>query len=274
MSLIQRILYGLISGFSEFLPVSSQAHQMLMMRLFGADSREPLLDLFIHIAVLLALLTGCKNLFLRIQREKNNISRGHRRKRNISDATYELRLVRSAVLPMLIVLLIYIAARNMENSLTTLSLFLVINGIVLIIPEHSRQANKDARSMSALDGIVMGILGGLSALPGISRIGMISSYALLRGADKQKCTNWTFLLSVPALILMCVFDFIFLFTAGLGNISFLIVCGYFLAAAFAYLGAYLSILFVRFLTVRTGYWGFAYYCWGAALFSMILYLIV
>ena len=272
MSLIQSIIYGLISGLSELLPVSSQANQAILMRLFGLDAREPLRDLLIHTAVLFALFTGCKSVIAKIHRERT--LSGSRRRRNISDSTYEFRLIRSATVPMLLLLLVYISTKRIEGNMTTLALFLILNGIILMIPEHSRQANKDARSMSGLDGILMGISGGLSAFPGISRIGFISSYALLRGADKQKVVNWAFLLSIPALILLCLLDFIFIFTSGIGSISFLIVLGYIFSAVFAYIGAYLSILLVRFLAVRTGYSGFAYYCWGAALFSMILYLIV
>lgn len=274
MSLLQRVLYGLISGFSELLPVSSQAHQAIMLRLFGADGREPLMDLLVHLAVLLALFTGCRAMISRIQRERSLESHSRRGRRVRSSGTYELRLLRSAALPLMLVLLIYISARRMESSMTALALLLVINGVLLIIPEHSRQANKDARLMSGLDAIAMGILGGLSALPGISRIGMISTYGLLRGADKQYVLNWALLLSIPALALMCILDLVFVFVSGIGPITFLVILGYFLAGVAAYLGAYLSVIFIRFLTVRSGYSAFAYYSWGAALFAMILYLIV
>lgn len=274
MSLLQSVFYGLISGFSEFLPVSSQAHQAILLRLFGLEAREPLRDLLVHMAVLLALFTGCRAMISRIQREKSLMTRGRRGRRNISASTYELRLLRSATLPLLLVLLIYISTRSLESSMTTLALFLTINGVLLIVPEHCRQANKDARAMTGFDGILIGIFGGLSAFSGISRIGAISSYGLLRGADKQRVINWALFLSIPALILMCVIDLIFAFVAGVGPISFVIICGYVLSAAAAYLGAYLSIIFVRFLAVHSGFSGFAYYCWGTALFAMILYLIV
>lgn len=274
MSILQSILYGLISGFSELLPVSSQAHQALLLKLFGVDVREPLRDFLIHSAVLLALYTGCKAMIQRIRRERSISTRGRRGRRSVSDSTYDFRLIRSAVVPMLIVFLLYISAQNLESSMTWVALLFLINGIVLIIPEYTRQANKGARLMSGLDGILMGILGGLSAFPGISRMGMMSCYALLRGADRQKAVTWAYLLSIPALALMCVLDVVFIFTSGVGMITLLAVCGYILSAAAAYLGAYLSIAFIRFLSVRTGYTGFAYYCWGAALFAMILYLIV
>ncbi len=274
MSILQSILYGLVSGFSEVLPVSSQAHQAILMRLFGLDTREPLRDLLIHISVLLAIITGCRATILRLKREKDLSNRRRRGRKSTNDSAYELRLIRTAAVPMLIVLLIYLSSRTIETNLTTLALMLVINGIALIIPEHMRQANKDARSMTGFDGILIGVAGGLSALPGISRIGAISSYALMRGAEKQKVLSWAFLLSIPALFLLCIIDVVLIFSIGVGAVSFLSVLGYILSAITAYLGAYFGIIFVRYLAVRTGYTGFAYYSWGTALFTMILYLIV
>ncbi len=274
MNILQYVLYGLISGLSELLPVSSQAHQALMLHLFGADARMPLLDLLVHSSILFALLTGCRATISRIRREKIHLSHSRRGKRAISESAYELRLIRSATVPMLIVFLIYVFTRRMESNLTAVALMFLINGIILIIPEYTRQANKNASYMSSLDSIVIGILGGLSALPGISRIGAISSYALIRGADRQRVVNWAYLLSIPVLILLCLIDFILIFSTGIGGINFVAIIGYILSAGFAYLGAYLSISFVRFLTARTGYSGFAYYCWGAAMFSLILFLIV
>lgn len=273
MTLLESILYGLISGFTEFLPVSSQAHQAILMRLFGVDNRAAVRDLLVHIAMILALFTGCRSIFTRLHREKRLASHGRRGSTYASRGLYDLRLVRTAAVPLSIGLLLYIAASRLESSLVYLSLFFILNGAILIIPEYMHHANKDARSMTGLDGIMIGLCGVLSVLPGISRIGTISAYASARGADKQHALNWALLLSVPALLLFCCFDVLRLFFVDIGTVSFSIVIGYIFSALAAYCGSYLSIIFIRFLTVRTGFAGFAYYSWGAALFSLILYLI-
>ena len=134
MSIIQSIIYGLISGLTELLPVSSQAHQGLMLHLFGTHARQPLQDLLVHSAILFALLNGCNSAFSRLRREKSSLN-ARRAKRTASESTYELRLIRSATVPILIVFLIYIFTRKMESNLTVLALLFVINGIVLIIPD-------------------------------------------------------------------------------------------------------------------------------------------
>jgi uncharacterized membrane protein len=85
--------------------------------------------------------------------------------------------------------------------------------------------------------------------------------------------NWVLLLSVPALALTCLYDFWSIFTIGVGAVTFLIVLGYILAAAIAFCFGYLSVLLLRFLSEKTGFAAFGYYCFGAALFTWILYLL-
>lgn len=273
MTILESILYGLISGFAEFLPVSSQAHQAMFMKLTGLDAREPVRDLMVHIAVIMALFTGCRALFSRLHREKKLAARGRRGRTYASRGLYDLRLVRTATVPLLIGLLLYVSTSRFELSLVYMALFFALNGIILIVPEYMHRANKDGRSMTGLDGIIIGLCGALSALPGISRIGTMCAYASARGADKQHVLNWVLLLSIPALLLFCGFDVLQLFSAGISTVSVPIIFGYILSALAAYCGGYFSIILIRFLTVRTGFAGFAYYSWGVVLFSLILYLI-
>ena len=87
------------------------------------------------------------------------------------------------------------------------------------------------------------------------------------------CSLLVLLMSIPAVALRCLFDIITMFSLGLGIASFLGFLGCLLAAIGAFCGAYLAISIMRYLTVRAGFSGFAYYSWGAALFAFILYLI-
>lgn len=273
MSLLESILYGLISGFSEFLPVSSQAHQALFMRIFGVSTREPIRDLLIHIAVIAALLTTCRPLFARLSREQHLASRGRRSHSYASKGFYDLQLIRTATVPLLIGLFFYVSTRGFESKLVYISSFFALNGLCLFIQDHIPLGNKDAQYMTGLDGILIGLCGAVSALPGVSRIGAMHTFASFRGADKHHALNWALLLSLPALILFCCLDILSFFTVGLGAVSVAILFGYILSAITAYLAACFSIILIRFLVFRIGFSGFAYYSCGAALFSLILYLI-
>ena len=221
MSIFESILYGLVSGLTEFLPVSSQGHQGIMMQLFGMSDREPLRDLFVHLAMIISLIYSCKPLLYKIRREHQLTNRSKRRRSKAVRTQYDLRLIKTIGFPLLVVFLIYFTTRQYEQKPLYLALFFCINGIVLLVPEYIRHGNKDARFMTGMDGILLGILGGLSAFPGISRIGIMNSYCLARGTDRQQALNWFLILTMPMLVLFIFFDIFGLFTVGFGILSFL-----------------------------------------------------
>lgn len=272
MRFLESLLYGLFSGLAEFLPVSTQAHQALCMQLFGATQREPLRDLFVHIALLMALMHSAKALFDRIRRERGHAGRGKSR-HAATKILLDLRLVRTAALPMIVLLLFYLATGRWEAKPPMVAIFMVINGIVLIIPEYMRHGNKDARVISRTESLLIGVFSGLSFLPGVSRVAGCISAATACGADRQNTVNWALMLTVPALGLYIGVDLVNMIVIGFGGLTFLALLGYLVSAIAAYLSGYFSVLLLRFLAERAGFAGFAYYSWGAALFMFVLYLI-
>ena len=273
MKLLQNILYGIISGITEFLPVSSAAHQTVLQQMLGEGSAVPFRSALIRIAVLIALLTACRTMFSRLQKERALAKRGRREHTYALKGIYDLRLTRTAALPLLAGLLFSVVTASLGEQHLLLAMILILNGIFIILPEYMPQANKDASQMTGLDGILIGAAGALSALPGISRMGAILSTATMRGADKHHALNWALMLSVPAIILSLVMDAVKVIMYGFAVTSFPVLIGYLVCAVFAYIGARLGIAFIRYLTFRTGFAGFAYYSWGMALFVFILYLI-
>ena len=275
MRFFESVLYGVLSGLAEFLPISTQAHQVLCMQLFGAVQREPLRDLFVHIALIFALYHSCKALFDRISREQSVMQQSARKKMRLTPgkALFDLRLVRTAAIPMLLVSFIYLFAGKWESNPTAVSILLVINGIILIIPEYMRHGNRDARAVSTIQAVLIGIASGLSAFPGISRIAGSISMSTACGADRQNTANWALMLSIPALAICILFDIINFFVIGFAGLTFLGFLGYLVSAIVAYFAGYFCIVLFRFLSEKAGFVVFAYYSWGAALFMFILYLI-
>ena len=266
MNWLESILYGLISGISEFLPIPTRANQMIYTHLIGKGSAAPLCDLMVHIALLLALYTSEANLFsLILRKDRTKLSRHRHNHDHIIN-----KLVRTASVPLVVLLLFYPAFGNIGNSLPILSVILVLNGVILFLPNFMLQGNKDARSMSVLDSLLMGLFGGLSVFSGISRIGAVSSVAIARGADRHHVLRWSLILSIPALIILIGFDLFNVFRTGVSVNVFSCI----LSAIFAYISGYFGIKLMRAVFYRLSYAGFAYYSWGAALFTFILYLTV
>lgn len=275
MDWFESILFGLVSGLTEFLPVSAQAHEALMLKIFGA-SASPLLRLVIHGAALLALYQSCAEHIRQILREQRLLRVPSRRRKRRPDMVkvLDMRLLRTAAIVMALGFLAYPRLSAWRSDLHIIAPLLVINGVLLYIPMHMATGNKDSRSMSQLDAVLLGLAGALAVTPGISRVGSLTSAGVARGADREQSLRWGLLLSIPALVIVMGFDAYGIMTDGLGVISGPVLLQTALAAAAAFGGAWSGIRIMRFMAVRAGFSGFAYYCWGAALFSFIMYLTV
>lgn len=274
LNTIEALIYGLISGLTEFLPVSSRAHQALMLKMFGVSDAGNLLTLAVHSAVLLALYAECSHHIDQLRRE-NRLAAvpKHRRKRQLSQAKIlELRLLKTALVPLLLGFLFYLNLRQWDGDLLRIAICLLVNGVLLFLPQTLRSGNKDARTMTGFDSILLGLSGALAMFPGISRTGTLSSVAVAQGADKEHALNWALLLSLPVIAVMIGFDMFAIITGGFGPFGILPAVGCVLGAAGAFLGARFAIRTMHTFAKRIGFSGFSYYCWGAALFTFIMYL--
>lgn len=274
LSWLQSLIYGLISGLTEFFPISAQAHQTMMLRLFGTTDAGNLTVLLVRAAVLAALFLNCRDHIEHLRREQRlQMIPARRRKRQPDPRKIlELRLLKSAAIPAILGFVFYIQVRQWNQNLLMISVLLIVNGIVLYYPQTVRSGNKDARSMSGFDSILLGIGGSLGLVAGFSRIGFMTSAAAIRGADQEHGLNWALLLSLPVLLVYLCLDGFAVLTGGFGSLGLMAVIGYVLAAIGAFLGASLSLHMMRSFSRKVGFSGFSYYCWGAALFTFIMFL--
>lgn len=275
MSLFNSFIYGLVSGMAEIFPVSSQANQMIMRQLFGVTQKEPIRDLLVHICVLIALLWACRGMFVKIRREQ---IMAHRMRRHPSQirtlkGVYDMRLVKTAMPIMIVGMLLGLLLPDFYQARIWFCLMLLVNSALNLVPVYMHHGNKDARVMTNLEGVFVGFAAALSAIPGISRNGAIMFIALIREADKQNGLNWALILTVPAVLVLILIDFISMFTVGVGTISLMTVLGYLISSVAAFAGTYLAVKLIRVIVKNADYTGFAYYDFGLALFSFALYLI-
>ena len=276
LNFFQSLIYGLIAGLSDILPVSAQAHKAILLKIFGADSEPAVLRLMVHIAILAALYYGCRSQIVRIIRQQKLAKIPKRRRKRPVDmrSIMDLRLLKTMLLPVILGFLIYFKTASLGNSLMWVAVFLFVNGLILFLPSLLPSGNKDARSMTRVDGFMMGLGGAASALPGISSIGAATSIAAVRGTERVYALNMALLMHMAVTAGLILFDFISLFTSAAGALSFGILMGYLFAAICAFAGTFLGIRLVRSIAVHMGFDVFAYYCWGVAFFAFILYLSV
>lgn len=271
---LESFIYGLISGIAEFLPISAEAHRAILLKMAGAAD-EPGMRLAVHFGALAALFFICMPMLSRLNREKRIAAIPQKRRKRQPDmrSLLELRILKTACLPLLVSFLLYPVVHDLHERLWILALLLIGNGLILYLPQFLVGANKDALSMSSLDALLIGLGSGLGAFPGISRLGAATSVGLVRGTDRRYILDVCLVLSIPALVVLIALDCFAIFSA-IGGITVFTVIRYFVAGLAAFASAYFGIQILRFLSVRSGFSGFAYYSWGLALFSFILYLAI
>jgi undecaprenyl-diphosphatase len=274
LSWFEGMIYGLLSGLAEFLPVSSDAHQALMYKLFGVTNAGNFLQLLVHGSVLIGLYLECRNHIGQLRRERRLAAIPKRRRKRQPDFTrlQEYRLLRSALIPVVLGFFFYNQLLQLRGNLLVVCGFLVGNGLILYLPQTVRSGNKDARSMTGFDGILLGICAGFSLIPGLSTVGLVASIALMRGVDKECALRWALLLCIPVMVGRVGFDVFGIISGGIGSLGFSGIIGCALAAVCAFFGVRLAIRTMRSFARRLGFSGCSYYCWGTALFAFIMYL--
>ena len=270
---LECLLYGLISGLTEFLPVSAVAHQTVFLKFLGLENPD-CLRFSAHLGAFAALIVTCMSTFSRLRREWRIHSMPKKRRRRQPDfgTLMEMRVFRTGAVTVLAVFFAYGLVHDLYERLWILAILLAVNGVLLYIPQYLPGANKGAQSLSRLDAVLIGLAAGCGIVPGISAMGSAISAARIRGADRKYAVDLALLLCVPALLVLIVLEGLAAVTAGIALTGIAIFyCVTAVAASF--LSAYWGIILMRFLAVKVGYSGFAWYCWGLALFTLILYLI-
>lgn len=255
MSWIYSVALGVLQGATEFLPVSSSGHLVLVPWLFNLPSRDVVYYIFLHWGTALAVISYFWRDWMAIAAALVRALRS----RSVVD--FEVRLAGLIVLAgipaALVGILLQSFFERMFSRPTAAAGFLIITGVMLSLAESRAQQRKELESMSWLDALVVGIGQAGAILPGISRSGTTIAAGMARGLGRESAARFSFLLATPTII-----------GAGLLEIPDLIQSGQMLAQlpdlvigfAAALLSGLVCIhLLLRHLQRRTLY-PFALYC--------------
>ena len=276
LSWFESCIFGLFSGLLDIVPVSAEAHRILLLKFFGVKASSDFLNLLIHMAVFAALYYSSQNQLVRMRRARA-LARVPKRKRK---RPLDIRSMMdwSMLKTMLILAILGVFLRKytagMGSKLMLVSLFLFLNGLILYVPQFFPTSNRDSRTLSRVEGLLMGLGGATSAVPGISAIGATTSIASVCGVDRTYGLNMALMMNMGITAGLMVYDLLGIVANGFGLSSVLAFVSYLFSAAAAFGGAMLGIKLMRQLSAGQGFSVFGVYCWGLALFTFILNLIV
>jgi len=199
--LLETIIIGILQGLLEWLPISSQGNLILLMvSVFGMDEAEALsLSVYLHAGTLLSVLVYFRRIFWSLLRAAHNYRLGGSEKK-------ENRLITFLVLSTLLTGIVgYPIFRFAEVATTFSSLFFALIGASLIITGiiqkwTRRLGTRTIDDVNLTDSLLLGVIQGFSAFPGLSRSGMTLSFLLFRGLNSESALKLSFLMSVPAVL--------------------------------------------------------------------------
>lgn len=269
------LLYGLVAGLSEILPVSSGAHGQIIELLTRFDCRQPALLLCVHASCFLVLILQLRGRIGHIYRELRINALPPRKRKRQPDyiAVLDAKVLLAISIPVVLGVVFSLQAYQQFAVLPLMSITLVLGGIMLYIPQFLPGANKDSRSLSRKDALILGASAALGVIPGLSRMGTMISVGLMKGCDRRYVLDMAMLASLPFLLGMMIVDLILMVMVGT-VISGMMIIYLLLAFLASFGGAWLAIVIMHFLSVKSNFFGFAYYNWGLALFAFLVYLMI
>jgi undecaprenyl-diphosphatase len=268
MSIIEALILGVVQGITEFLPVSSSGHLVLLQQIFGVSGSVLLFDTMVHVGTLAAVC-------IVLWRESWGILR-----RPVQALTGFL--IMGTIPTVIIALVLKDTIEKAFHSAAYLGFAFLFTALVLLVCEllarragrlrppgsmrpfgpraHGRwlyDAAPGGLCMGWLDALIIGIFQAIAIVPGVSRSGMTLSGAISRKLDRNFAARFSFLLSIPAILGALVLQIKDIADGeSLGNIGAApLVAGTLAAAVVGFFAVKLMLKIVRERSLR----GFAVY---------------
>jgi undecaprenyl-diphosphatase len=196
MTFIQMLLLAIVQGVTEFLPISSSGHLILLPVFTGYADQGPMIDIAVHVGSLLAIITY-------FFKDVWSLGRGGLASIGIGQAAAERRLfwwIIIGTIPAVLVGLFLKTGGYLDGfrSTTLVATNLIIYGILLGIADRFGRQVKSFEDLSLKDGLIVGLAQALALIPGTSRSGVTMTAARFLGYSRVEAARFSFLLSIPA----------------------------------------------------------------------------
>ncbi|MBZ6377694.1 undecaprenyl-diphosphatase [Pacificimonas flava] len=197
MSFLQLLLIAVVQGVTEFLPISSSGHLILIPKLTDLPDQGPLIDVAVHVGTLAAIIVY-------FWRDAWGLARGGFASVGIGTAPAERRLfwyIAAGTVPAVILGLFLKTGGYLEGfrSTTLVAVNLIIYGVLLGIADRVGRQEKSFEDLSLKDAVIVGLAQALALIPGTSRSGVTMTAARFLGYTRVESARFSFLLSIPAI---------------------------------------------------------------------------
>lgn len=205
MSTLEAIVLGIVQGLTEFLPISSTGHLRIVPAFLGWDDPGAAFTAVTQLGTMAAVLLYFRDDLWRIATTWVRSLRSPEVRR-----TTDARLGWFILVGTIPIGIFGFAFRNqIEDEARNLSLIgttLIVLGLVLLLAERVGTRERDLDDLTMRDGIAIGFAQALALVPGVSRSGATLTAGLFLNLDRRAAARYSFLLSVPAVVLSGLFE--------------------------------------------------------------------
>ena len=267
MIVLIALLLGLVQGLCEFLPVSSSGHLMLVAKLTQGAVGEGYFGSFftvmLHVATLIAVLIVYHKQVLSILRHP------------IQKLTLHLIIATLPTVAFALILKKWDALDQWLDEGNLLGFSFLLTAVFLTVSEfltRRRKPTKSIKTMRWTDALVIGGMQAIGVLPGVSRSGSTIAGALGMRLDRKSAADFSFLMSIPAILGGLVLELYKMIKAPAFDVDFTFGAAMILAMLVAAISGYFAVRFMIRLITKKGLLGFAIYTGALGLVVLILQL--
>ena len=205
MDAFQAIVLGIVQGLTEFLPISSTAHLRIVPAFAGWDDPGTAFTAVVQLGTMAAVL-------LYFRHDLWNIAVGWLRSLRDPEArgTLEARMGWFLIVGTIPISIFGLAFKDKietdARQLTLIGIALIVLGLVLMAAERVGKKERGVDSLTMKDATIIGFAQAAALVPGVSRSGSTISAGLFLGLDRAAAARYSFLLSVPAVVLSGLFE--------------------------------------------------------------------
>jgi undecaprenyl-diphosphatase len=258
MDLIQALILAIIQGMTEFLPVSSSAHLILVPKIIGWNDQGLLFDIALHFGTLLAVLIYFRDdLAQMIEDLLRN------RSDNIMQSDVMILII--ATIPVVIVGGLF--NDWIENNLRSSNVIATTSIIFGLILLASDKFSSSKNNLTLRIGLLIGLAQVLALIPGVSRSGITITMGLFMGLGRVKSAKFSFLLAIPVILGASVLQIYESYSIAFSSINYvLLLTGLSVSFLFAYFTIHWFLAFVT----KVGMFPFVIYRIALGLFIFVL----
>jgi undecaprenyl-diphosphatase len=247
---LQAFVLGIIQGLTEFLPVSSSGHLVLVESLLKINTERLLLIVIMHVGSLFAILFAA----IRDFELTKKLS-----KRKFLNLVPPILI---GTIPIAVIgFLFRVKLERIVNYPKLAGLFLIITGVVLFVTKYAKGTGK---RLGLFDAFIMGIGQAFAILPGVSRSGATISTGMYIGLNRSLATEFSFLLAIPAIIGASIIELRGVVISSFDS-TVLIIGG-----VTSFFVSYFAIRVLLSIVKKAGIHIFSYYCFAVGILTIVI----